>query len=121
MQSNRVTVDVAGMPITLRGAEDEEYIRSVAAYVDEKATTYQKSQPALSTSNCVVLAAVNIADELFKLRQQYAELDRRIEELRRLTVEQSAPRYKGPVKRPFEEQTAVKAASAKEARHEVPG
>lgn len=115
MLNTRVTVEVAGMPINLRGTEDEAYIKSVAAYVDEKATALQKAHPALSTSNCVVLTAINMADELFKLRQQYAELDRRIEELRRLSEEQSQAvpwrGAKGPVKRPFEEKETMSTLS----------
>lgn len=111
MQNTRVTVEIAGQTVHLRGAEDETYIKSIAAYVDEKVCSLQKNNPALSTSNCVVLGALNIADELFKLRQQYAELDRRIEELRRLSTEQSsAPARrtsKGPVKRPFEDKIEV--------------
>lgn len=118
MQNTRVTVEVAGMPIHLRGTEEEAYIKSVAAYVNEKATALQKSYPSLSTSNCVALSALNIADELFKLRLQYAELDRRIEELRLLSAEQSQTSparrgAKGPMKRPFEEKEKTESFSQK--------
>ncbi len=106
MQDTRISVQVAGQNVRLRGTDDEAYIRCVAAFVDERVETIQKANSVLSTSNCVVLAALNIADELFKLRQQYAELDKRIEELRRLTTgetEEAKRAPKGPVKRPFEE------------------
>ncbi len=109
MQKTRVTVHVAGQTIHLCGTEDETYIKSVAAYVDEKVDEMQKAHPALSTSTCVMLSALNMADELFKLRQQYAELDRRIDELRQLSVPVAPPRRnaKSPVKHPFEEKQPV--------------
>jgi hypothetical protein len=54
-----------------------------------------------------MLSALNMADELFKLRQQYAELDRRIDELRHLSTPVMPQRKsaKAPVKYPFEETT----------------
>ncbi|MDR1619190.1 MAG: cell division protein ZapA [Clostridiales bacterium] len=108
MEVTRATVEVAGQTIRLRGKEDEAYIKEVAAYVDEKVNALQQAHPALSTSNCVVLTAINIADELFKLRRQYAELDRRIDELRQINHESKTPvrksgGAKAPVKHPFEE------------------
>lgn len=109
MQKTRVTVQVAGQTVNLCGSEDEMYIKSVAAYVDEKVEELQRSHPALSTSTCVMLSALNMADELFKLRQQYAELDRRIDELRHLSapVLPSRKNTKSPVKHPFEETTSA--------------
>lgn len=105
MQNSCVVVQVAGQKIRLRGTEDETYIKSVAAYVEEKVEELQNKYPSLSTNNCMVMSALNIADELFQLRQQYADLDHRINELRRLTANNNMPRRaaKAPVKRPFEE------------------
>ena len=106
-ERNRVKVHIAGQQISLVGTEEEAYIESIAAYVDGKIQEIQRSAPALSTSNCTLLAAVNIADELFKLRQQYAELDQRIAELRSIAApapaKSSRSRSKAPVKHPFEE------------------
>lgn len=109
MQKTRVTVHVAGQTIHLCGTEEETYIKSIAAYVDEKVNEVQKSHPALGTSTCVMLTALNMADELFKLRQQYAELDQRIMELRSLSSPVLPPRRgaKAPVKHPFEEKPPV--------------
>ncbi len=103
MQKTRITVNVAGQTLHLCGTEDETYIKSVAAYVDEKVEKVQQTHPSLGTSTCVLLGALNMADELFKLRQQYTELDYRIEELRNLSM--PAPMLKReavPVKHPFE-------------------
>lgn len=116
MEKTQVMVRVGGQDFRLCGTESEEYIQSVCTYVDAKVLEMQKLHPALSTSACVMLTAVNLADELFKLRQQYAELDQRIEELRNLPrttaaeTSKPAPRPKAPkapVKRPFESKEPV--------------
>ncbi len=110
MEKISVTVQIGGQQFSLSGAEDEAYIQSVAAYADEKIGEIQRTHPALSTSNCVVLAAVNIADELFKLRQQYAQLDQRIAELRAIATPTPLEKptrsraAKAPVKHPFEQE-----------------
>ncbi|MDD3920360.1 MAG: cell division protein ZapA [Eubacteriales bacterium] len=108
MEKIKVSVSVGGQSFQLSGTEDESYIRSVASYADEKVQEIQKLNPALSTSACVLLAAINITDELFKLRQQYSELDGRISELRSITYPGTAVRDMGPkapVKHPFEKQS----------------
>lgn len=109
MPNSRVTVHVAGQMLKLCGPEDETYIKSVASYVNEKVNDMQTAQPQLSTATCVLLVTLNMADELFKLRQQYAELDHRIEELRSLSSPQLPPRppVKAPVRHPFEEKQAA--------------
>ena len=92
MPNTRVTVHVAGQTLKLCGPEEEAYIKSVAAYVNEKIEELQSAQPTFSTTTCTLLTTLNLADELFKLRQQYAELDRRIEELRSLSGPKLPPR-----------------------------
>lgn len=106
MDSNKVVVKIAGQHVHLRSAEGVEYMQNIATYVNESIMQVEEKNPRLSTNNCIILAALNIADELFKLRQQYEELDKRIEELRELSVPQTLPRRHAktaPVKRPFDE------------------
>ena len=109
MEKNSVRVQVAGQEFCLAGAEDSAYIQSVANYTDEKILEIQKANPNLSTSACVLLASLNLADELFKLRQQYSELDHRIAELRTIAVPAAPVKptrgrpAKTPAKHPFDE------------------
>jgi len=60
--------------------EDEEYLRMVAAYVDDKIRKI-----ATSTSGDVeqisVLACLNIADELYKLRERNRRAKEKIQKL----------------------------------------
>ena len=77
------------------------YIRKIAGYVNDKVDEVQRSYPNLSTANCLIMAALNLSDELHKLREDYDALDSRISELREM------PRQQSPVKRPFESKATV--------------
>lgn len=61
-----VSVVIRGEPYTIRAAEDPSYVQRVAAYVDAKLEGVAKGSPALPPTKAVVLASLNIADELFK-------------------------------------------------------
>ncbi len=99
MDKNRITVSIAGQELRLACDDSDEYIRRVAGYVNEKVDEVQSQYPNLSTANCLILAALNLSDELHKLREDYDALDSRISELREM------PRQSMPVKRPFEAKT----------------
>lgn len=101
MDKNRVTVYIAGQELRLACDDSDEYICRVAGYVNEKVEEVQGQYPNLSTANCLILAALNLSDELHKLREDYDALDSRISELRDM------PRQSTPVKRPFESKAAV--------------
>ncbi len=96
MDKTHTTVHVAGQDLRLSGTDSEAYIRQIADYVNQKIDEVQRAYPSLSTGNCVILAALNLSDELHKLREDYNALDSRISELREM------PRQSAPVKRPFE-------------------
>ncbi len=96
MNKTHVTINVAGQDMRLSSDENEEYVRKIAGYVNEKVEEIQHSYPSLSTANCLIMAALNLSDELHKLREDYDALDSRISELREM------PRQQSPVKRPFE-------------------
>lgn len=101
MDKTHTTVHIAGQDFRLAGDESEAYIRRIAGYVNEKIDEVQRNYPTLSTGNCVILAALNLSDELHKLREDYDALDSRISELREM------PRQSAPVKRPFEGSKAL--------------
>ena len=66
MPKNKAEVNIYGTSYTIVGAESEEYIRKVAAYIDKKIKEVSRSKNMLNKSMTVTLAAVNIVDELFK-------------------------------------------------------
>lgn len=63
---NRVTVEIWGQQVTLRTQNDPEYVQRLARFVDRRMDTIAQKNPRLSTSQVALLAAINVADELFK-------------------------------------------------------
>lgn len=70
---NSIKVKINGEDYYIKGAVPEEYIERVASYVDEKMVDLSRSHQKLSPARIAVLAALNITDELFKLKQEYDE------------------------------------------------
>jgi len=62
---NRVTVDIWGQQVTLKTQNDPEYVQRLARHVDRRMDSIAQKNPRLSTSQVALLAALNIADELF--------------------------------------------------------
>lgn len=65
---NVLKVNIYGTDYPIKGNTDTEYIRNVAEYVDKKMREVDQSGTVVSTLKVAILAALNIADELFKER-----------------------------------------------------
>ncbi len=76
----RVTARIMGEDYTIRGRAPEEHIERIARYVDGKMLQISEAYPKLGTSRVAVLAAINMADELFKIKEQYEQLTQLLEE-----------------------------------------
>jgi len=63
------TVEILGREYRIRGAEDEAYVREVARYVDAKLREVSLGSTQPPSDRVAILAAMNIADELFQLRR----------------------------------------------------
>jgi cell division protein ZapA len=75
-----IEVQILGQGYTIRTDEDEEYIKSLAKYIDEKLKEIYNAAPNISQARAMVMTAFGITDELFKLRMELQHLDRLIEE-----------------------------------------
>jgi len=73
-------VYILGQKYTIRGDAPEEYIRELASYVDKKLKEVYNASPNITPVKASILAALDIADELFKMRIQQEEETRHIEE-----------------------------------------
>jgi cell division protein ZapA len=69
MEKNRVIVSIFGKEYSLVSEVDPEYIRKAASYLDSKMREVSESYPSINESRVAVLAALNIADELFRCRE----------------------------------------------------
>lgn len=68
-----VQIEIYGQRYTVTGDADEEYVRQVSRFVDEQMRTLAGSMKTASLSRLAVLAAINIAHQLFeseRLRRQ---------------------------------------------------
>lgn len=86
--SRVVHVDIHGQRYPIRSGLDPAYVAELAAYVDRKMQLAAKDCPAGDTLKVAVLAAINIADEYFRSRDevhdQQAGLAERAHELERM-------------------------------------
>jgi cell division protein ZapA len=81
-QINKVTVNIFNEEYVVKGDEEPDYIEMLASYVDRRMRMVQQRNVNLSTSKVAVLTALNLADELNKLQEDYDELVKTLEEER---------------------------------------
>src|SRR5262245_50256806 len=88
MDSRVVSVEINGMRYPIRSHLDADYIADLAAYVEQKMLLAAKESPAGDTLKIAVLAALNIADECFRAREegsaQQTGVSQRAQELERM-------------------------------------
>jgi len=85
------TVEILGREYRIRSAADASYIQEVAKYVDAKLREVSQGTTLPASDRLAVLAAMNIADELFQLRrastEEFSSIERRTQSLIRLLDE----------------------------------
>ena len=70
MPRNIVKVNIFGSEYPIKGDSDANYIQEVASYVNNKMIEIEKSLTVKSSLKVAILAALNIADELYKERAE---------------------------------------------------
>jgi len=68
MTPGQIRVNIFGSEYTLRADNDEQYVQEIAIYIDQKMREIDRTQALKSTTRVAILAALNIADELFQER-----------------------------------------------------
>ncbi len=90
-----VSVEIRGQRYPIRSTLDANYVNSLASYVDERMRAASESTPSGDSLRLAVLAALNIADELFRCQDAQQEgrgaLAARTEALERLVDAALAP------------------------------
>jgi cell division protein ZapA len=83
-----VNVEIHGQQYPIRSGLDPAYVARLAAYVDEKMQLAARETVGGDTLKLAVLAALNIADECYRLRddesRRYTHVAHRAEELERM-------------------------------------
>lgn len=65
-----VTVEIGGQRYPIRSTLDPTYVAELAAYVDVKMRAALDAAPSADGFGLAILVALNIADELFRSRNQ---------------------------------------------------
>ena len=68
-EANVVSVEIRGQRYPIRSVLDAQYVIGLASYVDEKMRAAAESTPSGDSLRLAVLAALNIADELFRCQE----------------------------------------------------
>jgi cell division protein ZapA len=86
--SRVVTVEIHGQQYPIRSGLDPKYVAELAAYVNEKMRLASLETAAGDTLKLAVLAALNIADEYFRVadeeREHNQQVARRARELEKM-------------------------------------
>jgi len=67
-------VEIFNQSYNVAAGEDEEHVRKLAEYVDARMREVSEAIRTVDSVKVAVLAALNIADEMFALRQRQEEL-----------------------------------------------
>ena len=76
-----VQVEIYGQRYTLKGSEDSAYVESLAAHVDKRMRELAETSSTVDSLKVAVLAAVNIADEYYRLKLSGEGVEDRIHEM----------------------------------------
>jgi cell division protein ZapA len=74
-----IEIKVFGQTFSVKTDAEEEYIQKVAQYVNEKTEEILRKTKSVSTLNVAILAALNIADDLLKEKEQRKAFLREVE------------------------------------------
>ncbi|MDY6856790.1 MAG: cell division protein ZapA [Thermodesulfobacteriota bacterium] len=74
-----IDIDILGHKYTIKSDEQEDHVFNIVYYLNEKIEEVLRTTKTVDTLNVLLLAALNIAGELFRLKDEEAELHRQIE------------------------------------------
>jgi cell division protein ZapA len=74
-------VEILGQKITISSDAEEAYMLKVAGYVDSKMQDLLRASKPAAKSSVAMLAALNIADEYYRLKETYESILNRLDQL----------------------------------------
>jgi cell division protein ZapA len=79
-KKDSVKVNIHGVEYTIAGEINPEYVQRLAKYVDQKMWEIAESNALTSDTKIAVLAALNIANELFSFKEMSLDEQQRVAE-----------------------------------------
>ena len=73
-EKSTVSVNIYGMEYPIKGGGDTEYVLRVAKYVNDTMVDLDKTMQSKSSVRVAILAAMNIADQLFQAKEELQHL-----------------------------------------------
>lgn len=74
-EKKKIEIRIDGRNFTVVGNKDEEYIKSLASYVNDKIKSLTSKNSRLCQTTAATLAALNISDELQSTKDKLLELE----------------------------------------------
>jgi len=75
MSTRVIHVDIAGQRYAVKSDLDPQYIGELAAYLDQKIQSAARELSSVDPMRVVVIAALNLTDELFRARDDATGLE----------------------------------------------
>jgi cell division protein ZapA len=69
-KTNLVHIEIFGQTYAVKGGADPSYVERLGAYLDNQMKEVSRASGAVDSVRIAVLAGLNIADELFRLKEQ---------------------------------------------------
>ncbi|HOT44954.1 MAG TPA: cell division protein ZapA [Spirochaetota bacterium] len=79
MEENSVKVTIFGQAYTINGEAPREYIHQIAEYLDGKMEEVRAASAVTNPTQVAILAALNVADEYFQLKNLKSGVDSEVE------------------------------------------
>jgi cell division protein ZapA len=76
----KAEVYILGQKYTIKGDASEKHIEMLAGYVDEQIKEVLDKAPNIAPLNAAILAAMNMAEEIHKLKAEQEDISKYIEE-----------------------------------------
>lgn len=68
-------IEIYNQAYNVHADENETYLKELAAFVDEKMRAVAEATQTIDSVRVAVLAALNIADELFSIRKRQTDME----------------------------------------------
>jgi len=86
LKKQPLTIFIAGQRYVIHSEADETYVHNLAEYVNEQIQDVQQSAKPIAPHRLAVLAALNIADELFQEQKLHAQLKSQVRDKTRTVL-----------------------------------
>lgn len=76
-----IEVHILGQKYVIKGDAPTEYIQQIADFVDEKLKEVYTTAPDITPLKAAILTALNIADELHRVKREYNSISQGIKNI----------------------------------------